>query len=133
MGIVHRLQHGLHLVRWLALDGKRFGGGVICQTPRIDVTVPNHDGLAGQANQTLDVVLFRIARILEDDDIPPLRFFQQIGELAHQNPVAIERILVRITVLLQFHRVAADRTGRVRHFLLRRLSGFSPLAPVRYW
>ena len=64
---------------------------------RVNVTVSNGQGFAGQPDQSLDVVLFWIAGIFEYDHIPTLGVAQHIAELVDQNTVTIERAIVGIT------------------------------------
>jgi len=55
----------------------------------VDHALLDFDGVAGQADDTLDVVLFRVTQRPEDDDIAALWLADVVGDLAHQKSLAL--------------------------------------------
>ena len=66
---------------WLA---RNFKSGLF-GCPNIDVPEFQFDGFTGKPNQSLDIVLLWIRRILEDYDVPSFRIRDFISEFADNN------------------------------------------------
>ncbi len=63
------------------------------QRPRVDVAVMDQQGLARQADDPFDVVLFWIAGKFEHGHVPALGIRQGVGELADQDAVTAEVLI----------------------------------------
>jgi len=78
-------------------------GGGLARDPRVapvaagpDVATGDRHRFPGQTDETLDVVRLGVFGIAEDDHIEALRLGEVVGELADEDPVAVERRVTRI-------------------------------------
>ena len=108
--------------------GSRLGGR-LAGDPAVDVDVaaPEEDGLAGQADDALDVGLGRVGRVLEDRDFPAPGRPEVIKELLDEQAVA-QALGRRGMFKLGLAAVRAD--GPARAAVLVHAKG-EPLAAVR--
>ena len=67
--------------------------------------------LVGQADQSLDVILFGIFWIAKDDDIPSIWFRNVIRKFADQDTVAAKRILIPISFRVESLSITTDWAG----------------------
>ena len=104
-----RPQHGQQLL-W-AFPGDL--GSVPCSSADPQVAVVDLDRLPRQPHQPLDVVGRGVAGISEYDHVPTLRLAEHVGELGHQNAVAVVCGIARVLRVsrTKFDRLAAERAG----------------------
>ena len=82
VSVIDHLQHVLERGRWFASNPLIIPALAVL-VEQIDVAVFNAQIIARQTDQSLDVVLFSVARIFENDDIESLGLGKVVDEFVY--------------------------------------------------